>query len=185
VVTQSTSATASTRPPDPRHRARDQSSGPLGSTSSPSAGSAGCDGGVDGCASGAAVAGLDCPPPGDDRDGGELVRGPEGEEPGATGVLVVGVVDGGALVVPAWPFPGIGPLCARWRWACACRCSARPALRSAAGASASPAETGSEASPICWLARRLAAIATTAATTIPSSASPSHRTTVTNLREGG
>jgi hypothetical protein len=44
------------------------------------------------------------------------------------------------------------------------------------GISWSPAEIGSEASPICWLVRLLAAIETIAAAAMPSSANPDHRT---------
>jgi hypothetical protein len=92
-------------------------------------------------------------------DGGvECVEGPD--EAGGT----LGVVDGSVEVV-VWWLAGRCP---------GCRCFGLP--RETDGARASPAEIGWDARPICWLARRLAAIETAAAIRIPNKARPSQRT---------
>jgi hypothetical protein len=89
--------------------------------------------------------------------GGEYVGG--SEEVGGG----LGAFDGSAEVVVWW----LAGRCPRWR----CLGFARDT----AGARASPAETGWDARPICWLARRLAAIETAAAIRIPSRARPNQR----------
>jgi hypothetical protein len=89
--------------------------------------------------------------------GGEYVDG--SDEVGGT----LGVVDG-AMEVFVWWLAGRCP---------GCRCFGLP--RETDGARASPAEIGWDARPICWLARRLAAIETAAAIRIPNKAKPSQR----------
>jgi hypothetical protein len=74
-----------------------------------------------------------------------------------------GTVDGSVEVVVWWLAGG----CPGWR------CFGL--ARETAGARASPAEIGWDARPICWLARRLAAIETAAAIRMPSRARPSQR----------